>query len=377
MDPYQVLDFGTDFRPIYGTRSPSVATKPFAAVGAGLDRVALRVMERLFLSADEPDLEGIHGRIFEGRDLYGNTTLFEDPDQYFRPPTAPTQFKTKRLSRLRDGERLRVTFPSVYETFDPEYQAEYSAFRGNEMNRIHYWKHRERGRPVAICIHTWCGGRLSLTERLFSASALYKMGLDVVMFTMPFHGSRSPKQSRFSGQLFPNRDLKRTNEAFGQAISDLRVTMKWLRETQQAGPIGMMGYSLGGYTSALMACLDESLAFVVPMIAPSSFADILWHHGEGRPQRLEAEALGVSVADMRALWGIHCPLMYEPRIARDRLLIVWGHGDRIVPTAHQLALWEHWRRPQIVSFQGGHLLHFGRHRFLRGVRTWLEERVLR
>ena len=38
-------------------------------------------------------------------------------------------------------------------------------------------------------------------------------------------------------------------------------------------PLGMMGSSLGGYTSALLASLDDRLDFVIPILPPASITD--------------------------------------------------------------------------------------------------------
>jgi hypothetical protein len=48
------------------------------------------------------------------------------------------------------------------------------------------------------------------------APALFAAGLDIVLFTLPLHGRRTPRDSRFSGQLFANPDVTEINEAMGQ-----------------------------------------------------------------------------------------------------------------------------------------------------------------
>jgi len=159
-------------------------------------------------------------------------------------------------------------------------------------------------------------------------------------------------------------------------VWDLRVAMAWLRGEGISGPIGFMGISLGGYTSALMASLHPELAFVIPIVAPASFADIIWDHGKGHPQRQAAEALGIDRETMRTLWAIHCPLNHTLQVPRERALIVWGQGDRVVPTVHQRALHEHWGGPEAVSFHGGHILHFGRRRFMNAIHSWLKKTAI-
>ncbi len=350
---------------------------PLSLTGAGLDRIALSVMEPMFLSGGGPSLkQDVRERIDEGRARYAATELFDEPSRFYRPTPAPSRFRVRRLGALKGGEHLEVRFESTYRPFEPDYAAELAGYENNAENRIRLWRHDDRARPTVICLHTWCGGWLPFTERLFDARGLYALGLNVAFVTLPFHGSRTPRQARFSGQLFPSRDIRRTNEAFAQAVADVRVLIGWLRHEQGTGPIGLLGFSLGGYTSALLAGLESDLAFVIPVIAPSSFADIMWAHGEGRPARRDAEAAGITGPDLRALFAVHCPLAYAPRVPVERLLIAWALGDVIVPQHHQTALWRHWGRPRTVAFVGGHILHFGRLHLLRSIRNWLKEIVL-
>src|SRR5258708_6261513 len=71
---------------------------------------------------------------------------------------------------------------------------------------------------------------------------------------------------------FPGNDPRFGNEGFRQAVADLRVLMTLLRE-RGAPSVGIMGMSLGGYASALLATVQRDLAFAVPMIPLASLAN--------------------------------------------------------------------------------------------------------
>ena len=71
-----------------------------------------------------------------------------------------------------------------------------------------------------------------------------------------------------SGALFPSANLVRTNEAFGQAVFDLRALAAYLR-ANGAPSVGAIGMSLGGYTTALWASVDPTLAFANLEVGPT------------------------------------------------------------------------------------------------------------
>lgn len=343
---------------------------------ARADSLLVTVLERLLMSRDAPDLSGdLQGRLRDLADVYASDELRANPARYFPAPELPSGVTVKKRGLLRRGRRLRVDFPSSYRTHDPLFQPELDVFRENRDCHALYLTRGKPGAPTVVCVHFWFGGNLAMDEWILAARAYYRAGLDVVLFTLPFHGARTPRQARLSGQLFPNRDLQRTNEAFGQAIWDLRGLLRWLREVRGAGPTGLVGLSLGGYTASLMAGLDPDLAFVVPIMAPCSFADVFWHHGEGRAGRAQAESVGFTLWDFRTVWTVHCPLMHRPLLPRDRLLVIMGEGDRVVPAAHPLALARHWGNPRTMTYPGSHLVPMGRGGYLKALTRWIRARV--
>lgn len=339
-----------------------------------VDRLMLAPLERVFVSRDRPTVHpDVQERLARARASYGDPSLLRSPELFFRPPEMPAEIRVRPLGgRLDGGRKLKVTFRSPYETYDPAYRSDYTKFAANQICHVHLLRHDREVPCTILCIHGWCGGYLAVEEVLFAAPMFYAAGFDVALITLPFHGRRTPAQALMGGQLFPSRDLRRTNEAFGQAIADLRVLMGWIRADRGARhPIGVLGVSLGGYTGALLASLEATLSFVVPVVAPASFADVLWDHGRGRAGRREAEALGFTLQDFRALWSIHCPLAHRLELPTDRAFIIGGKGDHIVPRRHVTALWEHWGRPRLRWFPGGHVLQIGRRAYLAETLAWI------
>ena len=66
-------------------------------------------------------------------------------------------------------------------------------------------------------------------------------------------------------------------------------------------------------------------------------------------------------------------LAHALQVPRERVLIVAGRGDRIVPPEHPNALWRHWGEPNIFWFSGSHLAPFARPRIVRAIVHHLED----
>ena len=75
--------------------------------------------------------------------------------------------------------------------------------------------------------------------------------------------------------------------------------------------------------------------------------------------------------DLRAAYRVHSPLTYDLKLSTDRVLIVAGRGDRIVPAEHPQWLWEHWGEPRMHWFAGSHVAPFGRKKVFAEIRAFL------
>jgi dienelactone hydrolase len=209
--------------------------------------------------------------------------------------------------------------------------------------------------PAVVLIHGYGGGHYPLEERVWPLRRLRRLGLTPVLFVLPFHGVRRPVEH--TTPRFPSSDPRMTNEGFLQAVGDLRDLVGWLLARGHSA-VGVMGMSLGGYTTALAATVDDRLAFAVPIIPLASLADWARDRGEIEPDDSD---LYNRIAGAHALTS---PLERAPLLPPSRVRIVAARGDRVTPVAHAQRLAKHFRAPLEV-FPGGHLLQLGRGRALR------------
>jgi dienelactone hydrolase len=326
-------------------------------IGAALDRAMLTGMRLAFAEVLCP-VDSI--AFEETAEPYLDAALQREPRRFFSflDAAAPTP-------RARTLERRTISGGLIAER---EIATEYVPWHASECwpecpenarIPLQHWRHRAGdARAVIIALHGFTMGRPWIDGRILMAAQWFRRGYDVVMPVLPFHGVRAPCTTRYSGEAFGSWDVRRLNEAVRQAIYDIDIVRRWLAAESQL-PVGLVGLSLGGYLTALMAGLRHDLAFAVPVAAPSSLA-WLPHRLFGLAATTVRPPVAADVLD--AAYRVHCPLSFPLAIPRERAFIVGGTGDGVVPREQVEALWHHWGEPAVHWFNGGHTTPFGRAR---------------
>lgn len=338
-------------------------------VGRALDRVLLHGMHIAFddiLMPTDDDL----GAIRKSALPYETAELQRDPHRFFAfvdgvaPPIAPT---SRRIAALNGGAVWSRSFSSAYEPFHCDWENDVPGEHRNDVVPIQHWLHDDgRPRPTVIALHGFTMGRPGIDEHVLMAPRWYELGLDVALVTLPFHGARAGSADRWSGERFASWNVARLNEAVRQAVHDVWRLRRWLSDNG-SGPVGVMGLSLGGYVTALLAALLRDLAFAVPVAAPICLA--------GLPSRLFAASrfarddapAPMSFAELRRGYAVHSPLVHRLRLPRERVLLIGGRGDEVVPPEHVWTLWHHWGQPELHWFSGSHVAPFQRGRIMTAV----------
>jgi pimeloyl-ACP methyl ester carboxylesterase len=295
---------------------------------------------------------------------YGDPALLAEPSAFF-PPGSPIAPELSSVLTPSSGARVvDASWPSTFEPFLAEVRDKYLAHQRNQTAYARLFLGGEQPRPAVVLIHGYLGGHWALEERAFPVHWLVRHGLDVALFLLPFHALRA-REDRAGPPPFPGADPRFVNEGFRQAMADLGGLVAWLKR-RGAPSVGVMGMSLGGYTTALAATVVADLSFAVPMIPLASIADFAREQGRlggGRAEEEEHRALDLATR-------VVSPFARPSRIAKERVLVIAGDGDRITPIRHAERIATHFGAP-LVRFPGGHLLQFGRRGAFREVRTLL------
>ncbi len=212
--------------------------------------------------------------------------------------------------------------------------------------------HSGEPRPWVIAVHGAEQGK-DLDLLALRAKHLHEgLGLNVALPVLPLHGHR-----RLPGVQVPDVDPVGNIAWALVAVAELRALRRWIG-VQGDPPVGVYGVSLGGYLTALTAGVEPELDVAVAGIPMVSINRLLARHAVRSLSRDGRRMGSLLRADsVRELERFVDPLQFEPAVPVERRHVIAGLVDRITTPHQALALWEHWGRPEITWFGGGHVGH--------------------
>jgi len=187
----------------------------------------------------------------------------------------------------------------------------------------------ERPAPAVLLLHGFSSSKERMTQSV--GRALQQRGVASLALDLPFHGERDG-----GGEEIPFRNPLALVRAWTTAVREARAAIEWLGGQPEidAGRIGVIGYSLGGFL-ALMTASEDPAVRVVTLAAAGDLPD-------GTPY---AALLRRAVDPLRAV-----------RKLRGRpLLLVNGRRDMTTRPAQAERLFAYAEEPKRLSwYDGGH-----------------------
>ena len=299
------------------------------------------------------DRNRLWGELQKSLAFFEKNGWLDDPSGYHEnpPPLEVTRFDEFR-SRWIPYRHMQ--FESGYEPHRGEPgRARWLSYTANRTGHAWLLKHPGPPRPWLVCIPGYRMGRPLVDFTGFRAGWLHKtLGLNVAIPVIPLHGPRR-RTGRRSGDGFFSGDFVDTVHAQAQAVWDIRRLVGWLR-SHGAPAVGTYGVSLGGYTAALHASLEEGLDCVIVGIPATDFARLLQTHVPNIVLKA-AERFGVSFSAVERLLSVVSPFSFAPRVPRERRFLYAGLVDQLTSPDHARDLWHHWEEPRVAWYQGGHV----------------------
>ena len=309
--------------------------------------------------------------------FYGELAEAQDPTVSFPAPTSVPRISSRPANPIAEwmahGRVHNIRFNSSFEAVNPALRDQCRGYERNNVVYAQHWRHDDGPHPTLCVIHGFLGSAYLANGLFLSLPWFYRSGYDVLLYTLPFHGRRAEKYSPFSGYGYFAHGFAGFAEAMAQAVFDFRSLIDYLEFTG-VDRVALTGISLGGYTSALIACVDERIQAVipnVPVVTPEATVD------DWFPANMLV-ALNRRIAqtdpDLAAAASRYTsPLNYPPLVPKDRRLIITGLGDRFAPPQQAELLWRHWDRCAFHWFPGNHLLHISQPDYLRRMTRFMRD----
>jgi hypothetical protein len=223
--------------------------------------------------------------------LYAEMAESGDPTRFFHELHQACAFASSEPLISRLSRRMASAGVASDSPFNRCIRAS-ASLTFHDLNRVAYARmirHREGPRPTIVAIHGFTAEGYLINEWFFALPWFYRMGCDIALFTLPFHGPRQTRFSPFSGHGFFAGGSSRFNEAVAQSVFDFRILLNWLQREQGVEQVGVTGLSLGGFISAMLGSVEDKLAFALPNV-PIIAA---WSHSRKR-RRVEVALAAAS-----------------------------------------------------------------------------------
>ncbi|MGA9677571.1 MAG: hypothetical protein WBR28_20805 [Mycobacterium sp.] len=319
------------------------------ATEAFFDEIVLTGFRLLRSAPDAARLEWITREVIAALEFYGQQGWLEKSEGFFAAPPALTDVTVRTVSNMgRTYERM--FFDSGYEPHGGEPGRErWLSYTGNNREYGLMLRHRQP-RPWLVCVHGAEMGRAALDPTLFRAWHLHSdLGLNVVLPVLPMHGPRARGLPK--GAAFPSEDVLNDVHGAAQAVWDIRRLLSWIRSQQPDSMIGLNGISLGGFLTSLVASLDDGLTCAILGVPAVDLVELVGRHAGLSGH----DALGQTMRRAKPIGRMISPFALTPRVPMQGRFIYAGIADRLVHPRDQVTrLWQHWGRPQIHWYSGGH-----------------------
>jgi len=246
--------------------------------------------------------------------------------------------------------------PLIFKTIKHEFRSH----RDNQIALLRTLNLRIKGRPMAILVNGFSSGHHLMERVAWPVREFGRQGVGVSLFALPFHG---PRGHAFPPE-WPQQDTAFTIEGFRQAIWDLQIAIRAMRDAG-ASEVGVVGMSLGGYTAALLATVTADVDFVLSYIPIASIPDVMNDNGlvpgSGDIQRTLYEGYREQLVPIT-------PVCRTPKVEPKRVSIISGELDRLATAQHGARLADHFGT-ELITFPGAHIIQ---HRRARAFRRALE-----
>ena len=300
------------------------------------------------------DYTRVADELAEADALFTANGWIQDPLSYHGTPpplSDPDVSASRGWAMGLDYERL--SWASEFEPHEGEPGRDrWMAFEPNRTASAVVLRHAGGPRPWVIAVHGFCMGFPFMDFQGLQASRIHgELGMNVALPVLPLHGPR--RVTLVSGEPLLSFELMNAVHGLAQAVWDIRRLIRRIRG-QGATSVSLYGVSLGAYTVALLAGIEDDVDVVVAGIPVSDFPALFHRHS---PRNIQARSIQHRIMGGEAenVYRVVSPLRFTVKVPLDRRFIFAGYGDRLATPEQAQRLWQHWDQPPISWYSGNHV----------------------
>jgi pimeloyl-ACP methyl ester carboxylesterase len=318
-----------------------------ASVASSIDRVAGALSRILHIRGDGVNTSGDLAPYLDG-----STAVL------FPRPAAPTDLSRQRVRSLHSRRRIleNLEWSSAHVPLSPAYLSRHlGEYSINRKVRARWQYPRSGPRSSALVyVHGWLEPGPWVEEAVLLPRLYDALGVDVLHLQLPFHGSRNPKGALFHGEFFWTADLVRSFEAVRQSCTDAGSLVAWLR-AQGYSEVGVTGISMGGSIAMVLACLDPTPDYIIPIIGHLQLGDAIENAPIFWTMKRKLESFGIGPARRRQIFDQFGLAKLKPLLPPERQLWIMARDDAFITASVVEHQWQVWGRPPIAWIPGGHM----------------------
>jgi dienelactone hydrolase len=280
------------------------------------------------------------------------------PSVLFPAAAIPAQISRgrERRSWARGYVVERLDWDSEHVPLCPRYRVRHAGEYASNQKVIAHRIYPPTGprRSALVYVHGWLEPGPWLEQAIVLPRLFRVLGVDVLHVQLPFHGSRNPKGALFHGEFFWTADLVRSFEAVRQSCIDTRTLTTWLR-TQGYSEIGVTGFSMGGSIAMVLACIEPTPDYIVPIVGNLQLADAIERAPIFWRMKRDLDVFGIDRDRRKRILEQLGLERLRPILPAHRQLWIMARNDGYVTAPTVERQWHAWGEPPIEWIPGGHM----------------------
>lgn len=189
----------------------------------------------------------------------------------------------------------------------------------------------------------------------FLIQLLKETGFNVLILILPYHYERKPGASLFSGEFFWSADLRRSQQAFKQAILDLKISVD-LAAYLTPLPTMIAGFSMGGCIALRYFSLGSPVAGLFLINPVTRLSRLIWESPLLRTVQKDLETAGFDPDRAQPYFQILDPLKnINLHLPTDRIAIGYSVYDQVIQDWSYQQFIAGFKIENIFTYHAGHL----------------------